>query len=428
MDTFQHYSELVGKKLLLLGGHALMRHFVTKAQEMGVYTIVTDYVKNSPAKLIADEAYDVSTLDVDKLVQLAQDLHVDGVTTGYVDINLIPCCQICERLGLPFYATSDQIDKTINKRKFKELFHKHGIPVPDDIPLDLYTNHPEKVHYPIIVKPADNYSSKGISVCFGKEDLPAAIDKAYAFSRCKEIVVETFITYGDDALPYLTVQNGILSLSGMADRILNSEQKGFAPQPVGYFYPSKYIDAYYEQIHDKLQNMVTDIGLKNGSFILQGFAVNNKLCFFEMALRLSGGAGYVQIRHQNKIDQVAMHIRYALTGKFDGWDILKDDNPRFEKPACSLVILLRNGTIASIEGIDEIKKNTHIVDIVDFKNVNDTIQDAGTLNQVYARMYLCADTTELLKNDIRYIKNTLRITDTNGNNMILNLFDENKVY
>ena len=59
----------------------------------------------------------------------------------------------------------------------------------------------------------------------------------------------------------------------MADRLLNDEQYGCAPQPVGYFFPSKYIDIYYEKVHDNLQKMMDGLGLKNGSFFMQGFVV-----------------------------------------------------------------------------------------------------------------------------------------------------------
>ena len=69
-----------------------------------------------------------------------------------------------------------------------------------------------------------------------------------------------------------------------------------------------------------------------------------------MGLRLSGGAGYLLIENQNEISQVEMHIRYALTGKFDGWDLKSYDNPRFVKPACVLVILLKDGVIKEICG------------------------------------------------------------------------------
>ena len=47
-------SELKGKRLLLLGGHSLMRHVIEKARELGVYTIVTDYY---PAEKITIKGY-----------------------------------------------------------------------------------------------------------------------------------------------------------------------------------------------------------------------------------------------------------------------------------------------------------------------------------------------------------------------------------
>ena len=47
-------SILQGKKLLILGGAAVHCKVVEAARAMGVYTIVTDYLENSPAKLIAD--------------------------------------------------------------------------------------------------------------------------------------------------------------------------------------------------------------------------------------------------------------------------------------------------------------------------------------------------------------------------------------
>lgn len=44
MDDYQ------GKKLLILGGAYLHNKVVEAAHEMGIYTIVTDNVPNSPAK------------------------------------------------------------------------------------------------------------------------------------------------------------------------------------------------------------------------------------------------------------------------------------------------------------------------------------------------------------------------------------------
>ena len=48
---------LKGKKLLILGGIAAHIKVVQAAKELGVHTIVTDFLEpdQSPAKLVADE-------------------------------------------------------------------------------------------------------------------------------------------------------------------------------------------------------------------------------------------------------------------------------------------------------------------------------------------------------------------------------------
>ena len=55
-------NTLKGKKLLILGGSSYMIDPVRKAKEMGVYTVVTDLhgIDRCPAKLIADEYWDIS--------------------------------------------------------------------------------------------------------------------------------------------------------------------------------------------------------------------------------------------------------------------------------------------------------------------------------------------------------------------------------
>lgn len=421
------YTQFQGKKILFLGAHVLTVHMIRQAKKMGIYTIVTDYIENAPAKRIADEAYDISTMDIDALVALARDKKVDGVYASHTDVNLVPCRKVCDILGLPFYATMEQIEQTLNKINFKNNCRKYGVPVVEDVNPEYLNGKYDKITYPVIIKPADSYSSRGISVCHNKEEMPAAVEKALKASACKQIVAEQYLE-AEDIYLYFTVQNGYLSLSAMADRLLNDEQYGCAPQPVGYFFPSKYIDLYYEKVHDNLQKMINGLDIKNGSFFLQGFVSGSDIVFFEMGFRLSGGAGYLQIAKQNEINQVEMHLRYALTGKFDGWDLKTYDNPRFERPACVLVVLLKNGKIARIDGLEEVLAKENIFDIVQFRHVGDELNEKGTLNQVFARIYMIGKDEEDLRESVKFVKRHLRIVDTENNNMILNLFDEDSIY
>ena len=58
-----------GKKLLILAGASVHCKVVEAAREMGVYTIVTDYLESSPAKEIADEKWMLNITDVDGIVE-----------------------------------------------------------------------------------------------------------------------------------------------------------------------------------------------------------------------------------------------------------------------------------------------------------------------------------------------------------------------
>ena len=84
-------KEFEGKKLLILGGIRLVCDIVKRAQNMGAYVVVADYLTDSPAKLIADEAVLIDALDVDAIVDYCRKANIDGVTTGFVDILLQPC-------------------------------------------------------------------------------------------------------------------------------------------------------------------------------------------------------------------------------------------------------------------------------------------------------------------------------------------------
>lgn len=62
-------KELEGKKLLVLGGNNMSKEIVRKAQELGVHTTVTDWydTQRSPVKLMADDYWNISIEDYDKL-------------------------------------------------------------------------------------------------------------------------------------------------------------------------------------------------------------------------------------------------------------------------------------------------------------------------------------------------------------------------
>lgn len=98
-------QSVAGKKLLIMGGRpAATPDIVRAAKRMGVYTIVTDNVppERSPAKLMADEYWDISTAEVERLAERVRDEGVDGIFTGVHEFNLKRTKELCALCGKPF--------------------------------------------------------------------------------------------------------------------------------------------------------------------------------------------------------------------------------------------------------------------------------------------------------------------------------------
>ena len=56
------------KRVLMLGGSRQQIPIIKLAKEMGLYVITCDYTPENPGHKFADEYYDVSTTDLEKVL------------------------------------------------------------------------------------------------------------------------------------------------------------------------------------------------------------------------------------------------------------------------------------------------------------------------------------------------------------------------
>lgn len=415
------------KSILFLGGTVAMCDAVELANRKGYRTVVLDYFPNSPAKKLADKSYLVSTMDIQKVLQIAKEEHVDGVITGYADVNLMPARIVADTFNLPFYATKHQIEVTTDKLLFKQTCRNYNIPVVPEYYLDktLSPRDLAQIQYPVIIKPADSYSSKGVSICKNEEELCAAVPYALKFSASQKVIVERYMIGYPDVCMYFNIQDGVLSLAAMCERDMNSVQEGKAMQPNALFYPCRFIPLYYEQLEEKLSNMIRDLGMKDGTMFMQCFVPDGILMPFEMGYRLCGAQEYILCSAENGINSLDMLIDYAITGHFDGWDAAACNDPFFKHTDVILLALLRPGKIACIKGIGEIHTMPELLKIVQFYHEGDEIPESamGTLNQTFARIFLQGRDPQHLLQTIDRVQKALTILDENGENMLMPGYD-----
>ena len=146
-------EDLKGKKLLVLAGADVHVKVVKAAKELGVYTIVTDYLafEDSPAKQIADEYWNLSITDVDAIVDKCKEESVDGVLAFCIDPAQMPYQQICEKLNKPCYGTKEQFEILTDKRLFKDYCVSCGVGIIPEYTEDDIEH--GNVKYPVLVKP-----------------------------------------------------------------------------------------------------------------------------------------------------------------------------------------------------------------------------------------------------------------------------------
>lgn len=409
---------LKDKRLLILGANAETAVLVNSARKMGVFTIVTDNVPNADAKKVADKSYDIDGMDVDALEKMALHENVDGVLVGTADPLIRPYFELCTRLGMPCYANEESVDVFTNKKHLKEkckLFGIEGIPEYsyEEVMLD------QNVVYPILIKPADGRSGKGMSVCYSKEEVNKAVDKALQFSIKKEYIIERYMQC-DDVFVYYTFQNGKYYLSAMADRYTCKEQIGCDPVVLGGIYPSKYLNWYMQEIHPKMCQMFSDLQIQNGVLLIQAFVEDGHFYVYDPGFRLQGGAPHILINDVNGFDHREMLIEYALTGKMGTEDVGTKNDPLFHGKICaSQTILLKKGMIARIEGLDAVRKYNEVILTTQRLHVNDEVHMIGTEQQILVRFHLVCNDFKHLKQIVDKINEEIKVYDTEGNNMKL---------
>ena len=410
------------KKLIILGGNPETGVLVDVAESMGIHTIVVDPNPNAPAKRNATESFDIDGFDVDAIVQLAKRLNVDGVLVGVADILVKPYQEICEKLNLPCYATKEAVEAFCSKDGFKRYCAEYNI---QDIP-GIYLDgknigKPKNLDYPLMIKPVDSGGGVGMKICRDDNDYNESVKTALKFSKKGVVLVEKYMDC-DDMAAYYTFKDGVPYISAISDRITTKKQGDASPVCIGAVYPSKHSELFVEQVHPKLCKLFEGLKIKDGVLNIQFFVENGIVYAYDPGFRLQGEAPHIHLEHIHGFDHRKMLVNFALTGVFGAPDFDKMNDYGFKgKIACTIWILLTGGEIGTIEGLEEIKSDDKVVFVLERFKVGDTVKKEwlGTERQVYSRIYLTGDSINEVNSKIKEFQDKLNITNTKGENMIL---------
>ena len=414
------------QKLLVLGGKPIAScDIVSYAKSIGIYTIVTDFlpISESPAKRIADEAWNVSTADVGELCRRIHEENVSAVFTGVHEFNIDKTLEVCQRVHFPFYASREQLYIMSHKDVYKDLFSRYGMPKIKEC----YSGKAGKldvngINCPVIVKPVDGSSGLGVKICRSKEELQTNAANAVSVSKSSSIIVEEYIESPEVTIFYI-IQNGKFYLSAIADRQTYKFKEGTIALPVFYAFPSKHIEDFKERYNERIIAALASIGLQNGMVFIQAFWKDGLCLIYDVGYRLTGTQEYNLLSEICGFNPLEMLVDYALTGKMGEVDVSAKVDPFFHgKHAGIITFLMKPGKIGYVGGMEQIEKESGVVKFVLNHEEGESVPIAaeGTLNQVVGRAYVITDTKEELEHVREEVQKKFEVRNDVGENILIN--------
>lgn len=415
-----HNPEVAGKKLLLIGGVFSASDMIPLCHRNQISLGVTDYNDQLSIMKIADEAFNVDCFDVDGIVQLCKSEGYEGVITEYVDRLLPIAADVADKLGAHSPFTKEQIEMSTNKDFFKKLCIKYDVPVPTayEIKNEDDINDEMDIVYPVIVKPVDNSSSRGLCICKNSEELKNGLKEAKKSSHSGRVIVEDYLPYDEINVTYIA-QNGDIQLAAIHDRYFNESQEGVMKVPDMYIYPSKYTKVYYDTVNDKVINMLKEIGIKNGSLFMQAVVRDGQVYFYEAGMRLNGCKTYEILEYENDYNTLEHLIYYCLTGNMGKYQKF---DARFKKWYATWNVVGIPGKICNkFLNVEALNTYPWLIKIGRKYVEGDKIREnsAGTLLQLVARIHLMADSKEQLLERIEKVQKLFDVVDESGESVLL---------
>lgn len=304
------------KKLLLLGGLRYLIPVIKTAQKMGVYVITCDYLPDNIAHKYSDEYHNVSIIDKEAVLKLAQSLEIDGIMSFAVDPGVATAAYVSEKMGLPSAGPYESVKILQNKHLFREFLEKNNFNVPK---ARSYSNIDEAIEdfdyfdLPVMVKPVDSAGSKGVTKVSKIEELKPALSHAKESSKSGLIIIEDYLESkgcpSDSDCFSVDGKFGIITFSNQ--RFDSNSPNPYTPS--AYSWPSSISEKNKIELKQELQRLIHLLDMKSSIYNIEvREATDGKAYIMEVSPRGGGNRLSEVIHYATGLDLISYSIKAAL--------------------------------------------------------------------------------------------------------------------
>lgn len=396
--------------MVLAGGYDQIA-LIEELKERGAEVILIDYFTNPPAKYIADKHYQISTLDVLEVKKIAIEEKIDLITTACTDQALLTMAKVSEELMLPCYISYQTALNTTNKFYMKEKMINNNIPTAKCVVLKSMDIHMvSKLNFPMVVKPVDCNSSKGVKKVDSIIGLKHALSSALRLSRTGMAIVEEFKT-GREISIDAYIHNGKAKILTM------TESKKIKNNDIFTIFQSKYPVKMDEKIKFMIENIAQRISeafkIDNSPLLIQVITDDREVNVLEFSARIGGGTKYKLIEALSGVNIMKVYVDCILGKK--------------SSVSCSNKVKFANlnycyckpGIFDKLINFKELKEQGIIEDYFQYKTQGMEIIKSETSGDRVAGYLLTGNTMGGLLKKQEIANKKLKIISSNGEDLFL---------
>jgi len=298
--------------LHVLGGGPWQVPTVRRAKEMGYRVLVTDMYPERPAYAYADVHQVVDITDFESTLAAARQFGIDGIVCDTTDVGVATAAYVAEQLQLPGMGLECALNFT-NKARMREVTSRCGIASPpfarvardEDLKAAL-----ERVGVPLVMKPVDNQSGRGVMFVQDASDVRTAFEGALRYSRAGEVLIDGYL----DGVEYIVdgfVVDGEVTILGIAQKIPYADNRTLCSR-ILYLSGARF-DSAHEIIASTGRAVISALGLRNGVFHSE-FMVRDRVAVpIDVAARGGGVMIYwYALPHVSGVDAMESMVKVAM--------------------------------------------------------------------------------------------------------------------
>lgn len=181
------------RRVLLVGTSFSAAPMARILKSQGSRVAVCGALPEDPCVAWADEYFQFDYSDPDKLLALVEQEAFDALCPSCNDYSYLSSAAVAQRLGYPGFDSPEATTILSDKGRFRAFLQASGLPAPRALPARAEASSIAALAYPLLVKPTDSFSGRGVTRIEDPQALGPAVALAEQSSRQAEAVVEEYI-------------------------------------------------------------------------------------------------------------------------------------------------------------------------------------------------------------------------------------------